>query len=235
MIYRRTLLTVACLAVLGGCNQGGGYKPEPPKEVAKASVTAGSETELWPLAEGNLWVYEVQTAVNQGSGQRDLTFKVTRSRKEGDATIATIEVLEGTKHIDSSDWKIDKNGIYQLTSTDQKATYNPPQMLAKFPIKPGETFHQDVNGPAAGTSADPVMQSIDTTCRGTERVDTAQGPMEGVAFESKTTFTYKDKKFVSQATLWFVPKVGLARFVQETASDKFSGKEIFRLKSHTAK
>lgn len=235
MINRRLLVITCGIIALGGCSQGGGYVPEKPKEVKKATLAPGSEAELWPLEAGNQWVYEVQTTQNSGQASRELTFKVTSSRKEGDATIATIEILEGTKHLDSSDWKIDKGGIYQVSSSDQQAKYDPPQLLCKFPVKEGETFSQTLVGPAPTTGKDSVSQTVENTCRGMERVDTEEGPMEAVAVESKTSYTYKDRQFKTEATLWFVPKVGLARFVQQTTTTDFNGKEIFRLKSHTAK
>ncbi|MBX3112180.1 MAG: hypothetical protein KF857_09240 [Fimbriimonadaceae bacterium] len=236
MINRRLPFIAIAAVALGGCSQGGGgYVPEKPPEVKNMTVTPGNEAELWPLSVGNEWVYEVQSTQNGGSATRELTFKVTASRKEGDATIATLEILEGSKHLDSSDWRVDKSGIYQINSTDRRAAYTPPQMLCKFPVKDGETFNQDLKGPAPTTGADVVDQKVQNKCRGTERIDTEEGPMEAVTVESNTKFSYKGQDFVTSATLWFVPKVGLARFVQQTSTKDFNGKEIFRLKSHTAK
>lgn len=230
-------LLIACPIALvwaAGCSNGG-YTPQPTKDVPPATVAAGQEQTLWPLEQGNQWVFDADITDSAGQSQKEFTFKVTASRKEGDRTIATIEITDSGKHLDSSEWAVDKGGIYQLTSNDDKINYDPPQQLAKFPVTAGETFAQTLKGPAPGTGNNIVQQSISTTCRGNERIDTDQGPMEAVAYESTTTYTYNGIDFSSHATLWFVPKVGLARFAQQTQAKNYATGEIFRLKSHTAK
>ncbi|MBS1707826.1 MAG: hypothetical protein JSS65_03790 [Armatimonadetes bacterium] len=235
MNHRPTILALVAAAAVCGCNNNAGYTPEPPKEVQKTTVAAGDEASLWPLAVGNQWVFEATTTTANGTTVKDLTFKVTDNRKEGDKTIARIDILDGSKVVDSIDWAVDKTGIYQVTSTNQQAKYDPPQLIVKFPIKDGETFSQQLNGPAPTTGKDVVGQKVESTCLGMQEIDTGEGRMQAVAVESKTVFTYKDDTINTVATIWFVPKVGMARFIQETVGKKVAGKEIFRMKSHTAK
>ncbi len=234
MTQKRQLLALAIIAATAGCSSTG-YTPVPPKEVPKADVAAGKEATLWPLAVGNQWVYSVTIAGAQGSQEREITFKVVDSRKEGDRTYATIETTDGTKHLDTSEWAVDSKGIYQVSSGDKKLQYTPPQMIAKFPVKSGESFKQSVTGPTSVTGQTVVPQDVVTECLGMEQIDTDQGRLEGAAYRSQTTFTYQNVQVMTQATVWFVPNIGLARLVQETRAKNAATKEIFRLKSHTAK
>jgi len=220
------------LLALAGCGSKSGYVPKPAAAIPEATVVAGKESDLWPMAQGNQWIYEAETAAQttQGSGSQkaDITFKVSKSSTSNGVTNAVIDIVNDGQIVDQTGWRIDSTGIYQTASNKLKGVYSPPQTLVKFPIKAGEEFTHKGTGPVPMGGIG--QQTTVGKCLGPQNIDTASGRLSAIAIESTTTFTKDGKTAETRTMIWLAPGKGLVRYRQETRAGQNVATQLFKLK-----
>ncbi|MCU0316219.1 MAG: hypothetical protein MUC92_06475 [Fimbriimonadaceae bacterium] len=232
------------LLVVTGCNQGGGYVP--PKEstvVKKVDLQPGQEKSLWPMKVGTQWTYETNDTISgpqNRSSSNEITLKVANLTEIPGGMRANVDVLVKDKVEDKNIWQITTEGISQVAGSGGTSTYEPPFKLVPFPVKEGDTFSFTGMGPAplyanASSRGTKLQQRVNGKVLGFMEVDTGMGPMRALAVEQTNAYTHQGTDFTSRTTSWWVPTVGLVRFVQEATGGGVTYRQTLRLKSHTAK
>src|SRR5690606_22486714 len=134
---------------------------------------------------GNQWVYEAETAAQttQGSGndKKDIRFKVSKSNTVDGVTTATLDIYDGEKLLDQTEWRVDKTGVYQTKSTKLTLSYNPPQPIIKFPIETGKEFTYSGTGPVPMGKNMIGNQTLKGVILGPQEIDTASGRISAIA------------------------------------------------------
>lgn len=246
-------LGAAALAVLAGCGSGGGeYVPQQVKDVPKASVQPGEETNLFPMEEGNQWTYSTERTVqvtNSPATSRTstVTFKVIKVENAADGKIGTVEISEDDKVTERQKWIATKDGLYQTSTSILEAdgsmrdlAFNPRQLMVKFPVEKGSKFHWEgtgltMLGESGKLSADSEIQEALT-------VDTDSGKrFSAIPVVTKGTFRGPKVTGDYAVTSWYSPGVGLVRFQQEvrgqenTNKAQIAGVLKLRLKAYVVK
>ncbi len=253
-MMKPTVLIVAALsavALLSGCGAGGtasGYKPEPRPAVPKMELAPGDEKSLMPVAQGKSWIYEGRTqASGPGGGQEarlEVTFQISKVEESPNGQVVTIDVLTGTRKTDQFVWRLQQDGIFQLsgqfrdatTQVQRSVSYNPPLRIVQFPIKESESLKQAVNGARPG--ANPGAMNVTLQNQGVQEVDTAMGPMSAMATQTVSTYREANAQFQTTATSWWVKNVGMVRYRQEITALTPQGQRLeqvttLQLKSHS--
>lgn len=243
------LALVAGLA-LWGCGsgeKGGAYKPKAAEKIAPAVITEGQESEIMPFKVGNTWVYEATStrALPQGtqSNTAEVTFKVTEVTETPDGPEAAIEVTSDGKVTDRLRWRHSAKGLVQVSGSSidkpgaqpKVVTFNPPNVIVPYPPKPMTQVNNTGVGlrPGAGTGD---YQSK-ATVNGVQEVDVMNGRMSALSTEEVMTYSREGLKYVTTSSGFWVPKIGLVRYIQEILLTNKEGSQmkattILRLKSH---
>ncbi len=222
------------LIALAGCSSKSNYVAKPPAKIAEVTIAAGKEAELWPMQVGNQWVYEAETAAQttQGSGNdnKDIRFKVSKSNTVDGVTTATLDIYDGEKLLDQTEWRVDKTGVYQTKSTKLTLSYNPPQPIIKFPIETGKEFTYTGTGPVPMGKNMIGNQTLKGVILGPQEIDTASGRISAIAVQTTITHKKDNQTAVTVTTAWLVPGKGLVRYRQETQSGQNRAMQLFKLK-----
>lgn len=242
-----------CIGVAGCRGGGGGYEPKAVETVAQAKVAAGQEATLFPVAEGNQWVYAVQfQAQSQGepaNREGTLTFTIRNVVDEPNgAKRFGMEIASEDGPPQRQTWRITQNGIYVVSQTagaaGQVVAFNPPQIVIPFPIEDDRAFAWEGVGalPAGGTQG---RSKIAGRIVGVQEFDTDSKRMSGVCMETLQEWKFQQAAQggapsqtvdgVAANSIWFVPNVGIARYRQEIAFGNTVAVTVLRLKSHTVK
>lgn len=240
MNYRTPFIVVGLTAVLFlGCGgKKGAYKPQEVKKIPVATVQAGNEQVLFPLAVGNYWVYtltDVQRAGDQqGSREFELTFKVTSVSNYGDGKKATIDVLQKDGTLaESQTWYVNKKGVFQGTSSKKKVPYVPMQPAIFFPVDAGTTSSWK------GTGITPVglpgTMSMKLKNLGPQEVDIEDGRISAFATTAEGTFNVGKAQGKVISDGWFAPNIGMVRTRIEAAIGTRQVLQIFKLKKYEVK
>jgi hypothetical protein len=222
------VLCIAPLALLG-CGKSASYTPKPATKVKEVAVNPGDEAKLFPLVEGNQWVYTVETQ----EGAFELTLKVTSVRKEGTTTNATITSATPGRDPVPSEWRVDSTGIYQI-SDGAARVFDPPQLLVAFPLEKGVEKTQTVNGPFPLGGGTGTMQ-MRAKYVGVQQVDTDMERLSAAAVESVTTWQTENGQAASRGLTWWTPGIGFVRQRQEVAMGQGRAVVLMKLKSYSFK
>ena len=204
---------------------------------------AESAHDLFPLTEGNDWTYSSQRRQSfpgrpSQTDVSDRVLMVTKVTETGQGTDAEIEVTGE----DAADtllllYRITDDGIYQLGHRrgDDKLMYSEPFLLLPWPIKEGETFSWEGNGPLLGTGAVGPMKTT-VLVRGYIEVDTHTDRYKACRVEVTETYTFDDVEYNTAKVFWFAPRVGLVRYNESVRADTGAAHEaLLELTSHTIK
>lgn len=226
-------------AVLIGCGSGagGGYTPKPVPKVAEFKLNPGDEKTLFPLVKDNQWVYASNIIVQQGQQQAtnnvELTFVVKNVVDVGNGKKATIEISSEGKVTERQAWLVNDKGIYQVTAGKDSTVFDPIQPAVAFPPEAGREFKWEGKGLIPGGSYG-VSRSVGKVL-GPQEVDTDLGRMSALAVENTQTWTLNGKRGEARSTVWWAPKIGIVRFVQEIATDQIQARQTLKLKSKSIK
>ena len=241
--------TFICCAVLGlmlglsGCNKdsspSGGYVPKKGNSIPEFALAAGQEASIFPFKEGNEWVFEVSSIIENAQGQRkqggtELTFKCVKVETDAEgATLAQMDITqEGAEGIqDRQIWKSDKTGVYQVSIGNPKEaakTFSPPQIQVPFPLEVGKKFSWVGSGPVSGGVAQTTMSGTVTEVQLT---DVKAGTFNAMHIEQMSTWKDKDQDGMAKTQAWWVPNVGLIKLMQEIKAGANAGITKIELKS----
>jgi hypothetical protein len=244
-------VTAAMIMGLAGCRGGGEYVPQAVETVTPAKIAPGQEATLFPVAEGNQWVYSLQfQAQAQGEpvNQEDtVTFTMRNVANEPNgARRFVIEISRRDAPTQRQTWRVSPRGIFviQQPAGEEAAqvAFNPPQIVMPFPVENDREFTWEGVGalPAGGVSG---RSRISGRIVGVQEFDTDARRMSGVCVETIQQWTIRqpaaggqpaqDIRGMAASSIWFVPNVGIARYRQELAFGNTVAVTVLRLKSHT--
>lgn len=206
------LLPYSCLSILAlaGCAKTATKETETPKttEVTSEAVKPGEEAKLFPVKEGNKWVYETQTSTQYGSQgankMADFTFTIGKVFPQADGStdfellITSSEEVNGVSITEKQIWSLGKTGLAVKSARIQPnaqskdlamVPFNPAQRMASFPMTEGKALNWDQVGPLpAGGGGDktPVGRSqIQLTYVGAQQTDTLDKTYTAHVFEQE--------------------------------------------------
>src|SRR5262249_8267842 len=123
---------------------------------------------------------------------------------------ATIAVLNDGKPTETSVWRVDPTGIYQVGSGKTSPTpITPPHLMVPFPAKEGKRFTW--TGEVVADTNAKAQVSLKSVVDGQEPVDTAIGSFNALAIHSDGTRILGSNKAQIASKLWLVPGKGIAR------------------------
>lgn len=223
------LLALVLTAPLAGCGKEEGYESTPTAKVDMLSIDEANSLPIMPLTEGNQWVYTVTI----GNQRIDTELTVQDVRQNSGGTTATIRVASSGAPPQTSEWRLDATGLYQLTAGFDGEPFQPPQLLVKLPIEIGDMYEQDCNGrwPTGGSGDFHVKSRV----IGFQEVDTGIGRLSAVAIESLTTWENEGVQFAAAGMTWWTPGIGFVRQRQEIPLPTGNFMAVYRLQSHSLK
>ena len=236
---------------LTGCGTSGKtdtYKPKAQEKVAPVTIVPGQEADILPLKAGNTWVFEGETTQTTGQGNRssktEVSFRVAQVVDTPEGKEATIEVTADGTLSDRMKWTMGPTGLYQVSGSirDSKGSplkeskFEPAIPLVPFPIKTGSEVKAVSSGIRPGAGVGPFQSKVST--EGIQEVDTAMGRFSALSSSSESTYKDKGISFRSATAVFWTPKVGIVRYLQEVVATNAEGKTIssnsvLRLKSHS--
>ena len=236
---------------LSGCGNSGKteeYKPKVQEKVTPVTIAPGQEADLFPIKADNKWVYEGETTQTTPQGTRtsksEVTFRVAEVADTADGKVATIEVTADGALSDRMKWRIGPTGIYQVAGSQRaskdgplkESKFEPAIPIVPFPVKAGSELIATSTGIRPGAGVGPFQSK--TVVEGIQEVDTAMGRFSALSTSSESIYKEKGVSFRSATGVFWTPKVGIVRYLQEIVATNAEGKTIssnsvLRLKSHT--
>ncbi len=232
------VLAMAALSIVAcGKSDQAASNAKPPPKIQPAVVAPGQEMSLFPVAEGNQWVYEVNTSLQTNQGTRtntqEATFRITKVSPEGDGKLATMEVVIDGKVSERSQWSVDSSGIYQNSAGNPVVPFKPRQLIVKFPIANEGTFSWTGTGRRnAGSNG---LQTVNSKILGPQEVDTPMGRLSAIAVESESTWKDAKNTYSMKGTIWWAPNIGIVRYVQAIGAPGAISTVVLRIKSKSLK
>jgi hypothetical protein len=234
-----TIIMSGLVLGLCGCNKdGSGYVAKPVPKVEDVKLSQGDEKNLFPLVEGNQWVYTSEVVLQDSKGQQRsqksvLTFAVKSVQSAADGKTGLIEISDGGKVTEKQEWQVTSKGIFQVSAGDKGIKFTPPQLALEFPATAGSTFKWEGKGllPGGGEG----MSKSTGKVLGPQQVDTDLGRMSAIAVETSQQWTADGKPGQASSTVWWAPKVGIVRFHQEIATKGIQAVQTLRLNSKSVK
>lgn len=232
-------LVVAGLVVIG-CGGPDAAKPaEKKNEVKDTKVTPENQATLFPFAEGNSWVFNVDIerqaagqAKQVGNGQIEYRVKSVTKGANGE-TRAMLEVSQDGSKKDMQEWSMDSKGIYQVSMKAERIQFSPKQPVIRFPVKDQDVFNWQ------GTGLTPIGKSGKMSYAykndGMQVADTDMGSMNCLYIQSTGKFQTGETVGVIATNSWFAPGVGLVRYRQAIRLKDLQSTITLRLKSYTVK
>lgn len=236
------IVLFSCSVAFVGCGPEGG-------SVAKGTQTkvitheAESASDLWPMAEGNAWVFEgeVQVRNQQGQGAANRfssTVKVVKTKNTEKGQEVTLDVSqENAEGNNELNMIVDDKTIAQLgfKSKDGVRTFQPAMPLAFWPAADDQKMQWEGTGTLPGTGGKLGKITAEYVCKGFVEVDTPNGRYRAVRFDVEQRYTYEGKEFRAAQRYWFAPKVGLVKTEEQVASGGNAQMTRLELKSATIK
>lgn len=232
------IVGLAAAALVGCGGSKGGYKPEPVKKIAPATVQSGNEANLFPLAVDNYWTYTLtdvqQKGQQRGSREIELTFKVKSVTDTPDGKKATIDIVQKDgKVAETQTWVVNKKGIYQATSGPKRVPYVPMQPAIFFPVEAGTTTKWSGTGITPIGKPGPMNLSMKNL--GPQEVDIEDGRVSAFATTAEGTFADGATKGRVVSDGWFAPNIGMVRTRIEAICGDRQVIQVFKLKKYEVK
>ena len=242
-----TLIAAVAAVSMVGCNQKkeptGAYVPTPRPKIEAFNLPAGQEKTIFPMAEGNTWVYELTAGGQDDSGRSfqigdELVFTMTKVEEKPEGTYGTIEIARVNKETkartltDRQIWMINDKGLYQIQiGVDKPLKFEPMQPVLEFPLEAGKNFKWTGKGPVSGAYGE---SNLDTTIEAPIDVDAADETFNAIGATQSQKWVIDNRPGQMRTTSWWVPKVGLVRLFQQAVG--VGGATLqFKLKSKTLK
>ncbi len=229
---KSVLLLLPVLAIIG-CGRNQSAVPAA-TFIKPVKITTENQETLLPLAEGNTWVYDAQITSQQNNAvvaqaEGEIIFKASNVRKEGNSTVGTLTVTQADVLLGQSDWRIDSDGITQLSGGLKNVKFSEPEPVIKFPVEkfPSMKWQNEGEMPDGNLGS----QTAETQVSFSPQIDTAVATVSGVASTTVSQFKSSNSKGVETTTTWFQPGVGIVRLLQTTQLGNRVNSTTIRLKS----
>lgn len=230
---------LAGLVLVSGCGSNGGYTPQKASLPSRLTVNPDDGPKLFPVAEGNQWVYSVETVLEAGgqtqSGRNDVTMRITRVEDTPQGKRVNLELIVNDQVSDRQVWLIGREGILQVSAgRDQQRPLTPPQPIVPFPLEKGREWTWEGTGPRPTGDVGPMRVTIRNV--GEELADMEEGQAFALALETRTRWTQPDNQpGEAIQKSWWVPGQGIIRLRQEVATRDQRALQILRLRSFTGR
>ncbi len=242
-----TYMAIATAAVLlcgcGSSTKSGGSTTKAPEKITPVSVTPGQEADLFPAQKDNTWVFESTASQGNAVKTTEVTFKIASIEDTPDGKLIHIEVSSNGQVADKITWRLGPNGLYDYQGSYRKTAddpltpikYEPAVPIIPFPVKENSEVDVSSTGTRPLTLPGPFKSKISVL--GPQEVDTATGRMSAMCTEQRSQYQNGDIQFLTVSTAYWVPKVGLVRYVQDITVRNKAGNtqtvsSVLRLKSH---
>ncbi len=191
---------------------------------------------LFPMAEGNTWVYDAEIASYLGQkvlaqAEGEIIFKMSDVKQTPEGTQGIVTVTQGDTMMGQSTWVLNPSGLVQTTGGLKNVPFSVPEPTLKFPIdkNPLLTWSNSGEMPDGTTGT----QTGRTEVTLAPQIDTAVTTVSGVSSTATSHFKTKTNEGVETTTTWFQPGVGIVRLVQSTRVGQRVNSTTIRLKSWT--
>lgn len=172
---------------------------------AAAGVTAQDKKDvkapnLYPLAKGTKWEYEVNAGGQKLDASQEVT-EVADAKEKGKAAVSTISTNITTpmgKQTLTEEMSADDKGVYRHSMQGQKLST--PVTAIKYPVKEGDKW--DAKIALAGQEADATFET-----KKAEKVKVAAGEYTATPVEMNIKAMGQDIK----ATNWYAEGVGIIK------------------------
>lgn len=206
------LLVLPAMVLVTGCAKpGDSYKPSSSQTTAvDAKVAKGQEAMLFPVKEGNTWIYETQTSSQYGTQTAqntvDFTFQIGKvfpiqGGVEFEMNISSQQEINGQKSNEKQLWQLTDKGIFLSAARIrpnmkidklEMARFNPPQPFATFPFEEGKLVEILATGPlpgGGGSENSPIGKSdLNLTFTGQQMTDSLEKSYNAYIFEQEQTW-----------------------------------------------
>ncbi|MDQ2986068.1 MAG: hypothetical protein M3R13_05035 [Armatimonadota bacterium] len=231
-------LILTCLAALAAFGCSPDVAVNTSKEVKVLANQIEKPLDLMPLTTGSAWTYEVRQTIrnNQGqtgSGEVQSTLKVTG--RKGRAT--TVAVIQDNKVRSTITFAETDKGISQSHIKDSAGavrSFDPPIPTFQWPMKLEETRTWTGSGYRSAIGSTGKMTST-LTYKGELELDTPAGRMRAHRFDTVQKYKSGEAEYGSMQSVWFVPKVGIARSLEISSSPQGVRETDMKLKTYTVK
>jgi hypothetical protein len=233
------------IGVLSGCNKSANVAVvTPEKPVKQVEVNAQNEKTLFPIAEGNSWIFSMETKrelagrpadQNPPPQTSEVEYKVAKVVDEGKGVYRAIFDLykDGEKR-DEQEWISEDFGYSLLSMSKNRIAYTPRQPIIRYPVTIDREYDWEGTG-ATPTGAKGSMK-YHYKYNGLQDVDTEMGAISGMMLESVGSFKNDDG---GEGTIannsWFAPGIGLIRYKQVVGVKEGRSSITLRLKSYNVK
>lgn len=239
----RVTIICACAAlglVVAGCgSKGSTYQAKPKEQPKPVDAKALTPDNAFPAKVGNQWVYSVTLSGQLANGQsyngtQDIVWRVAKVEPISDGKRITFEIRESNKVTSRQIWEATSKGLYQreigIGTKGGHLVFSPSLPAIVFPATTDREFTWKGMGPVppqnkAGmtTSKSKILPAI--------VVDTAKTRMSAVPVETKNQYAGGGS---SITTVYFVPDIGMVRYMGQTSTSKVRGVTKIVLKSFRA-
>ncbi|MEO2091179.1 MAG: hypothetical protein ABGY75_17085 [Gemmataceae bacterium] len=151
---------------------------------------------LYPLAKGTKWEYEVNANGQKLEASQEVT-DVAEAKEKGKAAIATLSTTVGPQKL-TEEMSADDKGVYRHSMQGQKLST--PVTALKYPVKEGDKW--DAKIALAGQEADATFET-----KKAEKVKVAAGEYTATPVEMNIQAMGQTIK----ATNWYADGVGIIK------------------------
>jgi hypothetical protein len=151
---------------------------------------------LYPLAKGTKWEYEVNANGQKLEASQEVT-DVAEAKEKGKAAIATLSTTVGPQKL-TEEMSADDKGVYRHSMQGQKLAT--PVTALKYPVKEGDKW--DAKIALAGQEADATFET-----KKAEKVKVAAGEYTATPVEMNIKAMGQEIK----ATNWYADGVGIIK------------------------
>jgi hypothetical protein len=168
---------------------------------AAAGVTAQDKKDvkaqnLYPLAKGTKWEYEVNANGQKIEASQEVT-DVAEAKEKGKAGVATLSTVVGPQKL-TEEMSADDKGVYRHSMQGQKLAT--PVTAIKYPVKEGDKW--DAKIALGGQEADATFEM-----KKAEKVKVAAGEYTAQPVE----MTIQTMGQTIKATNWYADGVGIVK------------------------
>ena len=163
--------------------------------VATAAAKPLTAAMLYPLADGSIWHYEMNT----DKGKWDMKYQVAKLENSDQDENFRVEMLMDGKIVVTEQLSQTAKGLYRVRYQDSNLT--PPLLLLRNPIKADDSWT---------TKTQVGAEELTIACKtGSEEVETPAGKFEAIKL---TVTTRADEKDI-RTDYWFAEDVGIVKQV----------------------
>ena len=173
--------------------------------------------DYWPMKAGNTWTYDATF----GDKKMNQVAKVTSVKREGQATLATIEYATMGRTF-SETYRVTAQSVERTSSNmgQGDSQINPPIPIIKYPLTAGKSWTWSGTITVQGQ---PVQGRSSLSVTGPTTVKTAAGTFKAMRVHSSLTIEAQGQKLILPNDYWFAPGVGMVRQHATIGATKVDG------------